>query len=369
MINRNNLIRRSLWGVALMAAYVALCGFGKKQEEQPKPVEERPVRVLTLQGGASGIVRSYPGKTEAKDSVDASFEIAGKIIEFPVKRGQAISQGDVIAKLDARDFENELAAKKSEFDKALTELNRYRELYEKDAVSRQELETKERNKDVTEANMKISEKRVQDATLKAPFSGVVATTYVDNFKSVQAKEPIARIQNNEAIEVVVYVPERDLSVLQTLNLKLAQAVFDAFPKEAFDLKLKEYETQADNVTQTFKVKFTLPSPKGIQVLPGMSATVTLQFEPKAGQEASSVFLVPSSAVMADESGKSFVWVLNESSQTVSRRDVVLGEVAGTEDVKVTGGLEPGMTIVTTGIRELREGMKVRPRAAEEKITE
>jgi RND family efflux transporter MFP subunit len=327
----------------------------------------RPVRVITLGVGAEGVSKSYPGKTEAKDSVDLSFEVAGKIVEFPVKRGMAVAKGDIIAKLDARDYENDYAAKKADFERALSELNRYRDLYEKDAVSRQELENKERNKDVAEADLKIADKKVQDSIIKAPFAGVVATTHVDNFQSVQAKEPIARLQNNETIEVVIYVPERDLAVMQASELVGAKAVFDAFPAQSFDLTLREYETQADAVTQTFKIKFTLPQLQDVKVLPGMSANVALNFKAKEGQPASSLFMLPVSAVQADASGRSFVWVVN--GDTVQRRDVEMGEVMGIGSVQVKSGLEPGLVIVTAGVRELTEGMKVLPKTETERIAE
>jgi membrane fusion protein, multidrug efflux system len=280
-----------------------------------------------------------------------------------------VAAGDVIAKLDARDFENDLAAKKSQYEKAFSELNRYRELYEKDAVSRQELENKERNKDVAEADMKIADKKVQDSILKAPFAGVVATKYVDNFQSVKAKEPVARIQNNDAIEVIVYVPERDLAILQKSSLKSARATFDAFPDQKFDLKLKEYETQADAVTQTFKVKFTLPRPENVQVLPGMSANVAIDLELKEGMEATSAFILPSTAVQADAEGKAFVWVVDKDKETVRRQEVGMGEVTGTGSISIKSGLEPGMVLVIAGVRELSEGMKVTPKTEAEKITE
>jgi membrane fusion protein, multidrug efflux system len=369
MTKKSKGIDLSIRYLTVIVGIIFLVSCGKKEEKADLPAQERPVRVIILEGGSGAASRSYSGKTEAKDTVDASFEVAGKIIELPIQRGMTVAAGDVIAKLDARDFENDLAAKKSQYEKAFSELNRYRELYEKDAVSRQELENKERNKDVAEADMKISEKKVQDSILKAPFPGVVAVQYIENYQSVQAKEPIVRIQNNEAIEVVVYVPERDLAVFRTSDLKSAKAVFDAFPDQKFDLKLKEFETQADPVAQTFKVTFTLPRPEDVQVLPGMSATVALQLEPKEGQPESSVFILPASAVTADASGKSFVWIVDKGNQAVSRRDVVLGEVTGTDSIKIMAGLEPGMTVVTTGVRDLREGVKVRPKSGEEKITD
>jgi len=354
----------------LLAVAVILSSCGKKEEEKFDPyAEARPVRTMTLEGGSGGFVKAYPGKTEAKDTVDASFEVAGKIVELPIQRGMQIEKGQTIAKLDAADFENKFAAEKAKFAKAEAELNRYRELYENDAVSLQELEIKERNRNVTEANKKIAEKALQDTVLKAPFAGVVATKYVDNFQSVQAREVIARIQNNEAIEVVIYMPERDIALAKTSELERSVAVFDTYPDREFPISLKEYETQADAVTQTFKVKFILPSPDDVRILPGMSANVTVNLQPKEGQVAPSSFIVPSSAVLPDASGRSYVWVVRPDDQTVEKREVVTGEVTGLEDIQIKDGLHPGEVIATAGVRHLREGMKVRPKEVGTKITE
>ncbi|HXV27545.1 MAG TPA: efflux RND transporter periplasmic adaptor subunit, partial [bacterium] len=184
----------------------------------------------------------------------------------------------------------------------------------------------------------------------------------------QAKQAIARIQNNEAIEVIIYVPERDVAIGQASDVMFAKATFDAFPGKTFDLQLKEFETQADPVTQTFKVKFILPRPKDIQVLPGMSANVTVGVRPKEGQAPPSSFLIPSAAVSAGPEGKAFAWVV-EKDETVHQREIQLGAVSGTESIEVQGGLEPGERIVTAGVFHLREGMKVRPKAADEKLVE
>jgi len=355
----------------LLILVTALCftGCGKKEEKMDPYAKARPVRTLTLEGGGAGVVRSYPGKTEAKDTVDASFEVSGKIIELPISRGMPIAKGQIIAKLDPRDFENDLSAREAEFVKAEAELNRYRDLYEDDAVSLQDLEIKERDLNVAEANMLIARKAFQDTVLKAPFAGVVAKKYVENFQSVLAKEEIARIQNNEEIEVVIYAPERDMAIMQSAELKQATGVFDAFPGREFTLTFQEAETEADAITQTFKIKFILPRPEGINLLPGMSTHVTLQFTPKAGQVSGSSFLIPSAAVMPDATGRSHVWVVSPTDSTVHKREVEVGEVAGTGEIQVLSGLKAGETIAVAAIRHLREGMKIVPREEGMKITE
>jgi RND family efflux transporter MFP subunit len=362
---KNKMKKGRMRGIGLFALFL-LSGMlfvscSKKEEQAPVEEAARPVRTMILQGGGEGIVKVYPAKTDAQDTVDVSFEVAGKVVELPIERGMRVERDQILAKLDDRDYQNDLAAKKAEWVKAQAELARYRKLYEDDVVSLQDLQIRERDLQVAEANMKIAEKAVQDTVLKAPFAGVVATKYVDNFQSVQAKSPVARIQNNEAIQAVINVPERDMTYGGRAALEKAAVRFDSFPSREFDLTLKEFETEADPVTQTFEVKFIMPNPSDVKILPGMSANVTLQFAAPIGREAGSSFVIPSAAVVSDTQGKPFVWIVDPKDQTVRKREVVLGEVTGTADVRITEGLQPGEVIAVSGIYQLREGMKVQPK--------
>ena len=68
--------------------------------------------------------------------------------------------------------------------------------------------------------------------------------------------------------------------------------------------------------------------------------------------------VPAVATLADDAGDAYVWVLDESTMTVSRRSVRLGELSGSQ-VLITDGLSPGDQIAASGVHHLRDGMKVR----------
>ena len=79
---------------------------GKKEAPQEEVV--RPVRVLMLEDKASGGQFQYPGTIDAIETVDISFEVNGTLIELPIKRGTVVKKGQMIAKLDPRDFQNNL---------------------------------------------------------------------------------------------------------------------------------------------------------------------------------------------------------------------------------------------------------------------
>ena len=105
-------------GIAACTFATFFCaGCGDKPAEQQEIV--RPVKMLKLAGGGAGLLREYPGKVEALQDAEMAFEVAGKVIEFPVSEGQLVQEGDVLAKLDPRDFQATLDAKLAEMASGL----------------------------------------------------------------------------------------------------------------------------------------------------------------------------------------------------------------------------------------------------------
>ncbi len=192
--------------------------------------------------------------------------------------------------------------------------------------------------------------------LRAPFSGVIAKRYVDNFQEVQAKEPIVSLQDVSEIEILVDVPEMTMTRVKRGDLDVV-AEFAAAPGNDYPLTLKEFSTEADPRTQTYRVVLTMPSPEDLRVLPGMTASVH-----RAGivEAEGDMYVVPAIAVFADEAGKSNVWVVDSESMTVHRREVSIGELTGTENIEIVEGLESEEMIAISGVSRLREGMKIRP---------
>lgn len=341
----------------LFIVSVALTGCGKKEEKQ-EPVA-RPIKVMTL-GTASGEgIKKYPGKVDADHTVDVSFEVAGQIINLPIQRGMNVEKGQLLAELNPTDFENNYKAKKAEFLRAEAELSRYRELYENDAVSVQELEIRQTDRDIAAANYKIAEKALKDTKLLAPFAGVISKKDVKNFESIVAKQSIARLQDLSMLEVNIHIPESDVAIKPSPESMSAFATFDTIPGRQFPLTIKEFETEADPVTQTFTIKFSMKPAEELKILPGMTANVTVLIDPKKGNPSITGILIPSTAVLPDASGHSYVWLVDPATQTVKKQAVTLGEMTGANSIQVLEGLKEGDVIATAGISSLTEGQKVR----------
>jgi multidrug efflux system membrane fusion protein len=371
LVQRRLRVNAGLAICALGLALLTACG----KDEEPVKTDEivRPVKLMKVSGSLAGETRKLPGTVRASDRVDLAFQVAGTLIEFPVKEGQIIKKGTLVARLDPRDYETNLrnaegalAKAEAALGYAIAEYKRYVKVKETDAgaVSDSMVSLKAASEKVERANLQSAKAEVSAAKdqlaytrLKAPFDGVIAQKYVDNYQEVQAKQAILSLQNVKNVEVLIDVPELMIAPIRKTPPRF-YAEFAADPSRRFELRIKEFATQADSVTQTYRVVLMMPAPSGIRILPGMTVNVSIEFTDEA-QEGGEI-LIPAIAVFADNEGKPQVWVVDPQTRKVTRRAVTTGDLSGSDSIRVVSGLNPDETIAISGVTKLREGQIVRP---------
>jgi len=256
------------------------------------------------------------------------------------------------------------AASQAELDNAAAALRVANEdhksatrLLEIGTVARAEdIEAKEAKVRGLEGQVVEAQVQLDDATLKAPFDGVIAKRFVDVKENIKAKQPVVTFQDVDEIEVAVDVPEAVMAAdLRGSDVVRLEAEFSGAPGLRFPVYIREMAQAADPTTQTFRVRAAMPAPEGVRLLPGMTATVTMTY--RRASVLGSRVLVPITAVFKDPAGEQVAWVIGPDD-TVARRPVKLGEPTGGR-VEVVDGLQPGDRIAVAGVTHLREGMKVR----------
>ena len=338
-------------------------GCGK---EAPEAVEMvRPVKLMTVGGtGAVGKLE-YPGSVSAAQRSEMAFEVPGKIVKLPVLEGEDVEEGQILAQLDARDYEARLASAQAQVNKAKADYNRGQSIREEDpgAIAQITIDTYRQALEVARASYQEAEKAVEDTILRAPFAGKVARKLVDDFANAQAKEAVLILEDDSHLEIQISIPEQDAvrgrrgaTTEEVTELLKPTVEVSAIPNRSFPARIKEFSTTADPVTRTFQGTLAFDKPTGVQVLPGMTAKVVI--DRSRVETAREGTLIPASATRTDETGAAFVWVVNASTMKVSRTEVKLGHLSGSQ-VEVLSGLENGDQIATSGVHHLRDGMKVR----------
>jgi multidrug efflux system membrane fusion protein len=350
---------RSLSGL-LLASTLALVA-GCEKEPPPQPEVVRPVKMLTIEGAGAVSQREYPATVKATQQADMGFEVPGRVIEFLVNEGQIVETGELLARLDDRDYQAELEKAQANQRKAVADLNRSLSIYREDkgAISKGTIDSDRRAKEVTDAALLQAEKAVEDTLLRAPFDGYVARKLVEDFANVQAKEPVLILQDISQLEVEVSVPERDIaggmprqSPEQITERVKPVVSVSSIPDRTFPARVKEFATTADPSTRTFQVRLIFDRPGDVSILPGMTARVFANVIKQGG------ISIPLIAAQSDAEHQAFVWKVDPGSMTVSRQPVELGTMHGSM-VDIKSGLQEGDIIATSGLRVLEAGMQVR----------
>jgi multidrug efflux pump subunit AcrA (membrane-fusion protein) len=124
--------------MTIIASATVLSGCEREEEERVPVV--RPVKILVIGEGGGGRTLSYSGQIRAGETAEIGFEVAGRIIELPVTEGQAINEGDMVARLDPADFQARLDQATANHRQAQVTFERFEEIVESGAVSRQQLD-------------------------------------------------------------------------------------------------------------------------------------------------------------------------------------------------------------------------------------
>jgi RND family efflux transporter MFP subunit len=326
--------------------------------EQPPVV--RPVKIVTIGEGGTTSILELPGTVKAVQHADMGFEVSGRIIEFRFKEGQRVKQGDILARLDDRDFQASLDQAKAVHRKAQADLQRSERIYKEDpgAISTSKIDADRKAVEVTEADLRKGEKAVEDTVLRAPFDGFAARRLVEDYQNVQAKEPVVVLQDISLLEIEVGVPERDIAqgdmnrtAKEMTRRAQPRVELSSLPGQSFPARVKEFATRADPVTRTFQVRLSFEPPDGAAILPGMTARVTYNAPREGGTR------LPSHATFADADKKPHVWLVDEATMKVRAAPVKLGELTGGE-VQILEGLSPGDQVAVSGVGQLRDGMQV-----------
>lgn len=343
-------------------ALIALSSCSEPVVENTDPVA-RPVKSLLVASPEGGGVRNFPGRIESSNRADLAFRVGGTVAQMSANEGAQVSRGQVLARLDQTDFEIALKDRQATWDRANKDFERAKELVEEGAISRRDFDLVEANFKTSDAALEQAKQNLDYTFIRAPFAGQIAERHVDNFEEVSTGQTVYSLIDRDALEVQIDVPENIILSIRGddapgTNADKIQvwATFDAASDRQFPLAFKEAATRADAQTQTFEVTFSLARPENVTVLPGMTASVTMNLSALIDDE-QAIYYLPLTAVVGDNEMSARVWTIDEQTMTAHERTVTLGRMVGSS-IEVVDGLEPGLRVITAGAAYLSEGMKV-----------
>ncbi|MCU7933183.1 MAG: efflux RND transporter periplasmic adaptor subunit [Candidatus Thiodiazotropha sp. (ex Codakia rugifera)] len=356
----------------VLVLFLIQLGACSNENAAPKMDPIRPVKAIQVGSTEALTGKVFPGTAKATQEVNLSFRVSGTLIELPVRKGQVVHAGDIVARLDPRDFEVELTNAKSQQANAEASLRNAKQEYERalriqksdmGAISQSVIDQRLAAVDQQKAQVNSAKALVAAAAdktkytlLHAPFAGVVVKRYVDNFEDVQAKAEILRIVDTSRIEMEVSVPENLISYLPYVQNH--RVTFDAFPDTTIPATVKEVSTEASPTTRTYEVTLIMQPPVGVDILPGMAGKTTGELVLPDEQKNDQIIIPVTAVFPSADNIKTYIWIFDQDSQTVARREVKKGKLSN-RGISIIEGLSPSEWVVTAGVHFLAEGQQVR----------
>lgn len=349
---------RHALAAASLAMLLAAC---EQQAEAPTP-EPRQVRSVTIEKRESGSTVTLTGRIEAEDEVPLAFRIGGRLLENTGKLGARVKSGDLVARLEPQNEENQLiadsaalAAAEAQYSQARGHYERQRTLFEQGWATRANFELAEKGLktaasqvEAARARLNVAEDLLGFTELRADQDGVITEVGPAAGEVVQAGQMIVRVARQDGRDAVFDVPAQVIRTAPADPQITVSLADDASVSVAGHVR--EVSPQADPVTRTFKVKVTLENPPETMRL-GSTVNGSMQTAEEP------VIEIPASALTRSEQQPA-VWIVDPAAFTVSLRPVTVKR-HGEDFVLVADGLAAGDIVVTAGVQALYPGQKVR----------
>ena len=353
--------------VSVVAAAAMLSACSKK-EPSPEPV--RAVKLLTVGEGQIESTQEYSGDVRARIESRLGFRVAGKITKREVELGQRVKAGQVLARLDARDYQLSADAARAQLSSATTQRDlaqanaqRFRTLRAQNFISAAEMERyeaslKSAQATLDQAKAQLSSQSNQEnyTQLVADVDGVVTSVEAEPGQVVAAGTPVVRIAQDGARDAVFAVPED-----RRASIRIGQSV-QVKPwsdeSQVVSAQVREVAASADAGTRTYQIKAALQGSN----LPALGSTVRVLPEGMSvtnGAVGGKVIKLPTTALRQSGGGGqgSAVWLFDPVTSTIKLQAVQVATADGNEAV-IASGLTAGMQVVATGVHVLTPGQKV-----------
>lgn len=393
-MDRKILVLISLIGVAVSCS--------SRRDGSQAPEAAVPVRVGTVRRIRTAQTVPVSGSVVSwKDPSNVAFVVSGKVVEAGPREGDAVRQGQVLARIDPADYtlaveaaEAQVAAaravlEKAEsparpevleqariaFERAQDEYRRVKQLYDSKSLAPNDFHKFEAAYEAAGQQYKqaqagaqkedraqaravynqaaaaegIARKHLEDATLRSPLSGFVSSRSVQAGEMASPGRPVFQIVELDPVDINVGVPETDIPLLRLGQTAAVQV--PALPGEPFEGTVRLINVAADPTTRTYMVRIRVPNPRYLLRV-GMIAEAQIR-----GDRVLDAMTLPGESVVHDPQGATVVFVYFPEQKRVYSKRVETGTVYGRE-IQIKSGLAGDESIVLAGQDRLRDGIAV-----------
>ncbi|MDR2970168.1 MAG: efflux RND transporter periplasmic adaptor subunit [Tannerellaceae bacterium] len=352
------------WGlmVIIVLVIIGIIAFPKlkskfmtpEQDESPTPTNVAAInQVLNINAEVlkyqtltdKGIVL---GTTIPDEEVDLSFESSGKVVAIYFTEGTHVKEGDLLAKINDKPLQAQLKKLEAQIPLARDRVYRQHALLERDAVSQEAYEQVTTEYEKLMADIDLVKANIAQTELRAPFDGIIGLRTVSEGAYVTTTTMIVKLTKITPLKIEFSVPEK-----YSFDMRNGTRItFSLMDSEGMNLSYQAtvyaLESKVEQETMTLTARAYYPNPNE-HIVPGRYVSIEV-----ARDEIKEALAIPSEAVIP-EMGKNLVY--RYENGIAHPVEVLLG-MRTPERVQILEGLSVGDTLITTGVMQLRTGMKV-----------
>lgn len=323
-------------------------------------VKSKLVKLYEIEEITTTEVRSFAGTVVEGKKANLSFRITAPIEKILVEEGEFVAEGEIIAKLDSRDYQLQYEAVKAQYEQISNEVERIETLYKKGNISENDYEKAKSGLTQITAKYENIENSLSDIILKAPYSGFIQDIFFEEGEIIKAGLPVISLISDKDFQIECDIPA--LVYVNRDKFSSFTVTLETNPNQKMPLELINIKHKS-NFNSLYGVYFKLSNNVKIDshLAVGMDCEVEITYELEISDN-ERVIKVPMESIV-QENGESFVWLCSENSDGKFIVNKRLISIIGIDDrgyVMISDGLHAGEKIIKAGVHELEDKQEVEP---------
>ncbi|MEM1294603.1 MAG: efflux RND transporter periplasmic adaptor subunit [Verrucomicrobiota bacterium] len=340
--------------VLLFAALLSGCLDALNRETEAVEIPLRPVYTFLVPQATNTVERSFSGLVESQASAGISFEVSGRVIQVIAKEGGSYKKGEVLAKIDPTEYQNQVRNAEAQLLQAQRARQRTSELLATGNASNANMESAIAQEQAAKSQATTAKKQLEDTVLLMPYDGMIGQVNVDTGQVAVQGNAVMTILGDGEMEFQVGVPGRLIEHFtpgRKAKIRLGDLKGELFNAEIITVAPQP----SDNTTYPVTLRFSKEDKRIREGMDGESLFII----PNAG---GSVLAIPASCVAKNAKLGEYVWSVTAGADgktgTVNRTTVKTGEIREGGTIEILEGLSAGDVIVSRGVYRIEEGLEV-----------
>ena len=337
----------------IAAAAMLLWSCGGKRNADTGWSDSTPVKIMVIDNMDAATERNYVGDVSSEKDISLSFTFGGTITNVYVSNGQYVTKGQVIATIDSASAASLHATALASLRQAEDAYRRLEPVYKEGGLS--EVRWMQMVTDLEKARQAelSSRRRVDDCTMRAPFSGTVSCSAHHVGEELRPGEVYCKVLDMNKLRVSFSVPEQEMTRIAIGGA--AKAVVPSLDNRELKLRISDKSLIANPLGHTYRVHASVVEGDVKDLLPDMVTKVTVASEVKNDDSEERRVVMPSNCIHTMPQGQ-IVWVIENGA--AKQRTVTVGDFVK-RGVLITDGLTQGDTVITEGHQKMYTGAKVK----------